>query len=315
MFDFQGVYDTQQGVYIPPTPGAPTSTPGGYAAVNDFTYHGDKTWYSLTPKYGLSYQFAPTLFGYASVSKGFDAGGFNNRASSLATALPYNQENVTTYEVGVKTDWLDHRLRVNLTGFYNDYQGLQQTASVISPVTNGLVSVRSNAGRAHTEGFELETVFQPIAGLRFTGNASYLKTRFDTFPNAGTTVVAGKTVVVGATGNQLPISPAWQLYGAVDYRIPVDLHGDLRIGGDITFETSYFSDVFNYAQARIPDQAYADVYANYTPKDSPWSFTLAVRNLADRLQFQSLTWGGTPNLWEGPVSPPRTVFFKIAYTH
>jgi iron complex outermembrane receptor protein len=313
VFNFQGVYDTLAGVYIPPVVGAPTSTLGGYAAVNDFTYQGNKTWYSLTPKYGLSYQFAPTIFSYASVSKGFDAGGFNNRASSLATALPYNQENVTTYEVGLKTDWLAHRLRVNLTGFYNDYQGLQTTASVISPVTNSLVSVRSNAGKAHTEGFELETALQPIEGLKLTGNASYLSTRFDSFPNAGTSVVAGKTVVVGATGNQLPFSPGWQLYGAIDYRIPVDLHGDVRIGADITYETSYFSDVFNYAQGKVSDQGFADAYVSYAPKNSPWSFTLTARNLANRLALQSITWGGTPNLWEGPVNPPRTVFFKIAY--
>jgi hypothetical protein len=39
------------------------------------------------------------------------------------------------------------------------------------------------------------------------------------------------------------------------------------------------------------------------------------RNLANRLALQTITWGGTPNLWEGPVNPPRTVFFKIAYAH
>jgi iron complex outermembrane receptor protein len=315
VFNFQGVYDTLAGVYIPPVVGASTATPGGYAAANDFTYQGAKTWYSLTPKYGLSYQLQPTIFGYASVSKGFDAGGFNNRASSLATALPYNQENVTTYEAGLKTDWLEHRLRINLTGFYNDYQGLQQTASVISPVTNGLVSVRSNAGAAHTEGFELETALQPTDGLKLTANASYLSTRFDSFPNAGSSVVNGKTVVVGATGNQLPFSPVWQLYGAADYRIPIQGRGDLRIGADITYETCYFSDVFNYAQGKVSDQGFADAYVSFAPKHSPWLFTLTARNLANRLALQSITWGGTPNLWEGPVNPPRTVFFKIAYAH
>jgi iron complex outermembrane receptor protein len=314
-FGFQGVYDTFTGLPIPPTPGAPASTPGGFAAANNFVYQGSKTWDSLTPKYGLSYQFAPTVFGYASVSKGFDAGGFNNRASSLATALPYNQEVVQTYEAGLKTEWFERRLRANVAVFYNDYTGLQQTASVISPVTNGLVSVRSNAGHAHTEGFELETALQPIDGLRFTANASYLSTRFDSFPNAGTGVVNGQTVIVGATGNQLPFSPAWQLFGAVDYKIPVNLPGELRIGADVTYETSYFSDVFNYAQGQVPSQSYVDGFISYAPRDSHWTFTLTGRNLADKLALQSITWGGTPNLWEGPVNPPRTLFFKIAYAH
>jgi iron complex outermembrane receptor protein len=312
-FDFDGVYDFLSGAPITPTPGAPTSTPGGYAATNNFTYVGQKTWYSLTPKYVLSYQFTPGAFGYASLSEGFDAGGFNNRASSLATALPYDQENVTTYELGLKTDWLDHRLRLNGTLFYNAYTGLQETASVISPVTNAYVSVRSNANRAHTEGFELESNARPISDLKLTASVSYLQTRFDSFPNAGSTVVGGHTVLLGATGNQLPLSPKWQLYGAVDYRLPLDLPGEAHIGADITYESSYFSDIFNYRQGQVPNQGYADAFISYAPANSPWRFTLTGRNLANRIAYQSISWGGTPNLWEGPVSPPRTIFFKISY--
>ncbi len=312
-FNFQGVYDNFVGVPLPVTPGAPTSTPEGYAATNDFTYIDGKSWSSFTPKFGLSYSVAPDAFGYASVSEGFDAGGFNNRASSLATALPYNQENVTTYEIGLKTEWFSHRLRLDATGFYNDYTGLQETASVPSPITGGYVSVRSNASRAHTEGFELETAAQPIDGLSLTANASYLVTRFDSFANAAATVVGGQPVLISATGNQLPFSPHWQLYGAASYRLPLDLRGDLRIGADVTYETSYFSDVFNYVQGRIPDQGFVDGFISYAPAHSRWTFTLTGRNLADRLTYQSLTWGGTPNLWEGPMNPPRTIFFKAAF--
>ena len=313
-FNFAGIYDDLSGNPLPVTPGAPTSTAGGYAAANNFVYHGKKTWRSFTPKVGLSYQLTPSIFGYASVSRGFGAGGFNNRASSLATALPYDQEKVTTYEAGVKTDWFGHRLRFNATAFYNDYRDLQQTASVISPVTNGLVSVRSNAGKAHTEGFELELNAEPVKGLTLTGNASYLKTRFDSFANAGTSVVNGRSVLVGATGNKLPFAPRWQLFGGGSYLIPADLHGKVRIGADISYETSYFSDVFNYAQGRVSAQSFVDAYISYTPPGDHWTFSLTGKNLADNIHYQSITWGGTPNLWYGPVSPPRTVFFKIAYS-
>ena len=121
-------------------------------------------------------------------------------------------------------------------------------------------------------------------------------------------------MVVGATGNQLPFSPAWQLSGGGAYRLPLDVPGDIRLGGDITYETSYFSDVFNYAQGRVSPQAFINGFVSYTPPSSHWSFSLTGRNLANRLAYQSITWGGTPNLWEGPVSPPRTLFFKISYT-
>ena len=313
-FDFAGIYDDFSGQPLPVTPGAPITTPGGYAAANNFTYEGAKTWRSFTPKIGLAYQFARGVFGYASVSRGFGAGGFNNRASSLATALPYGQEKVTTYEVGLKTDWFDHRLRFNATLFYNDYRDLQQTASVISPVTNGLVSVRSNAGKAHTEGFELEANTEPTRNLTFSGSASYLKTRYDRFDNAGTTVVNGRSVLVGATGNQLPFSPHWQLFARAGWKLPLAIPGDLRLGANISYETSYFSDVFNYAQGKVSAQSFVDASISYAPAGGHWTFSLTAKNLADHIHYQSITWGGTPNLWQGPVSPPRTIFFKVAYS-
>jgi len=310
-FQFQGVYDNFQGVQLTPSP---TNTATENAALkNNFSYSGNKTWYSFTPKYGLSYQFTPDIFAYGSIAEGFDAGGFNNRASSLPTALPYNQENVTTYEAGLKTDWLDHRLRLNGTVFYNDYTGLQETASVISPVTGGLVSVRSNVNSAHSDGFELESVAEPVDGLTLTGNASYLWSRFDSFPNPGTSVNTG--TVVSATGNQLPFAPRWQVYGAANYEVPLNVPGQITVGSDISYETSYYSDVFNYGQGEIHPQAFVDAFASYQLPNKHWTAIVTGQNLTNRLSYQSLSWGGTPNSWEGPVNPPRTVFFKLAYTY
>ncbi len=310
-FQFQGVYDNFQGIQL--TPSSTNTATENAALKNNFSYSGNKTWYSFTPKYGLSYQFTPGIFAYGSIAEGFDAGGFNNRASSLPTALPYNQENVTTYEAGIKTDWLNHRLRLNGTLFYNDYTGLQETASVISPVTGGLVTVRSNVNSAHSDGFELESVAQPVDGLTLTGNASYLWSRFDSFPNPGTSVNTG--TVVSATGNQLPFAPRWQLYGAANYQIPLDIPGQITFGSDISYETSYYSDVFNYGQGEIHPQAFVDAFASYQLPNKHWTAIITGQNLTNRVSYQSLSWSGTPNLWEGPVNPPRTVFFKLAYTY
>ncbi len=311
-FNFQGVYDNFQGV--PLVAGSPTNTATENTALKgNFKYAGDKTWYSFTPKYGLSYQFTPGIFAYGSIAEGFDAGGFNNRAATLVQALPYNQEKVTTYEAGLKTDWLDHRLRLNGTLFYNAYTGLQETATVPSGAGGALVSVRSNVNAAHSDGFELESVAQPVDGLTLTGNASYLWSRFDSFPNPGTSVNTG--LAANATGNQLPFAPRWQLYGAANYEVPLNIPGQVTLGSDISYETSYFSDVFNYGQAEIHPQAFVDAFASYQLPNRHWTAIITGQNLTNRVSYQSLTWGGTPNLYEGPVNPPRTVFFKLAYTY
>ncbi len=297
-FTFEGVQDDFSGQPLPPTNAATGA---------DFSYVGSKNWYSFTPKYGVQYKFAGGIFGYASVSKGFRAGGFNNRAVSLATALPYNEENVTTYETGVKTDWFDNRLRANLTVFYNDYQNLQQTSTIISPVNDTPVSVRTTAGSAHTEGFEFETVVEPIGGLQWTNNASYLDTRYDRFLSAG-------GPGVNATGNQLPFSPRWSLYSQLAYELPLHIPGIVRVGADEAYQTSYMSDVLNRPQNVIGPQAYADAFVSYAAPGGHWVVSLTGHNLADRRDWQSLSYAGSKNSWEGQVSSPRTVFFKIGYT-
>jgi len=297
-FAFDGVEDDFDGNPLP------AANP---ATAADFTYLGSKDWYSFTPKYGLQYQFADGLFGYASISKGFRAGGFNNRAVSLASALPYNEENVRTYETGLKSDWWNNRVRANLTIFYNDYQNLQQTATVISPVNDTPVSVRTNAGSAHTEGGEFETVVEPVEDLRWTNNVSYLDTRYDSFLNAG-----GEGV--NATGNQLPFAPRWAFYSQADYTLSLPVPGRTRLGVDTSYQTSYFSDVLNRPQNKIGSQFYFDTFLSYTAPAGHWTASLTGHNLGDRRYFQSLSFAGSKNSWEGPVSAPRTVFFKITYT-
>ena len=85
-----------------------------------------KRWNSLDPKVVLSYTPRTNLLLYASYSKGFKSGGFNLGGLQA----PFNPEKITDYEVGIKADWLDKRLRTNVSGFWYDYTDLQ--ASVIN---------------------------------------------------------------------------------------------------------------------------------------------------------------------------------------
>ncbi len=69
------------------------------------------------PKVGLQYQFTPDLMTYAQYSTGYKAGGFNTRPVTSAQATTFNPETLTAYEVGLKSQWFDRRLRANLAGF------------------------------------------------------------------------------------------------------------------------------------------------------------------------------------------------------
>ncbi len=116
---------------------------------------------------------------------------------------------------------------------------------------------------------------------------------------------------MNATGNQLPFSPRWTFYSQGDDALPIP--GTVRVGADVSYQTAYFSDVLNRPQNTIGSQVYIDAFVSYAAPGGHWVASLTGHNLADRRYFQSLSYAGSKNSWEGPVSPPRTVFVKITY--
>jgi iron complex outermembrane receptor protein len=277
-----------------------------------------KTWRSFTPKAGLSYQISPTIFIFANYAKGFDAGGFNNRALSLATALPYDPETVNTFEGGLKTDWFDRSLRVNVTGFYNDYKNLQTAVSAFSPISGTFVSTRGNAPSAHTTGFELETSAQPTSQLSLGFNVTFLQTRYDDYAAPA----LGTVPAYNYTGKQFPGQPKWQYFASATWEQPIDGHGAVRLGASANWQTGYFSDQLNNPQYRIGAKHFVNAFIAYQTADKRWDFTLTARNIGNELYFSTVApigaaikagpYAGTL-LLQGAQNPPRTIFFKVGY--
>ncbi|BBD99966.1 TonB-dependent receptor [Sphingobium amiense] len=330
-FDFQGVNYDLDGNPIDPTlypqvrTGGAIPTLGVNVAASqvNFTNAGvlnRKTWHAFTPKAGLSYQVTPAIFLFANYSRGFDAGGFNNRALNVATALPYAPETVDTFEGGFKSDWFDSRLRINLTGFYNDYKNLQTSVSAFSPISGTYVSTRGNAPSAHTQGFELETSAQPVDNLSLAFNVTYLKTRFDDY----SAPALGTIPAYNYTGKAFSGQPEWQYFASADYGIPISGVGTIKLGGSVNWQTSYFSDLLNSPQYRIGDKHFVNGFVGFTTADGRWDFTLTARNIGNAFYFSTLTPVGTPlragpfagtQLVQGAQNAPRTVFFKVAYKY
>jgi len=330
-FDFQGVNDDLDGNPIDPARYPQVLTGGAIPALgvnvaptqvnfDNAAVLNRRTWRAFTPKVGVSFQATPAIFLFASYAKGFDAGGFNNRALNLATALPYEPETVKTFEAGVKSEWFDRHLRLNVTGFYNDYKNLQTAVSAFSPISGTYVSTRGNAPAAHTEGFELESSAQPIDNLSLGFNVTYLKTRFDDY----SALALGTVPAYNYTGKEFSGQPQWQCFASADYAIPVGSAGTIKLGGSVNWQTSYYSDLLNSPQYRIGDKHFVNGFIGFTTADQRWDFTLTGRNIGNEFYFSTLSPVGTPlragpyagtQLVQGPQNAPRTVFFKVAYRY
>ncbi|HWU02596.1 MAG TPA: TonB-dependent receptor, partial [Novosphingobium sp.] len=113
-----------------------------------------KGWVS---KFNASYQFNRDLMVYASAAKGFRPGGANN-VPGLGTALvAFQPDSLWNYEVGVKSQWLDRKVTLNVALFQIDWSNLQVSATS----ANGAFSFITNAGSARIRGAEVEMVVRP----------------------------------------------------------------------------------------------------------------------------------------------------------
>lgn len=105
---------------------------------------------------------------YAKIATGYVAGG-------VLSGIPYDPETLTSYELGLKAQWLDNRVRTNVALFYNDYKDLQ-TQSFL----NGRQQF-NNAGEATIKGFEAELDAVPVRGLTISANLSYSKVDYGSY--------------------------------------------------------------------------------------------------------------------------------------
>ncbi|KPC55029.1 TonB-dependent receptor [Amantichitinum ursilacus] len=270
----------------------------------DFQTSDNHRWSSFTPKIGVDYQWTPVINQYAYIARGFKAGGYDNRApSALAATTPFSPETVTTYETGVKSDWLNRKLRVNADVFYNDYSDLQATA--LDPSTG--VSQRFNAAGAHTWGVELETSARPVTGLSISANVAYLHAVYDDFVNAGG---AG----TNAAGKDLTYSPTWNASAAIGYVLPISsLPGAWKVNADIQFQTSSYANPMNTDPFKIPTQKFINANTSYTSADGHWVTTFSVSNLLNDafVQSASYTPGTTANY--ANYNAPRTFLLSEQY--
>lgn len=116
----------------------------------------EQSWSKFTPRLGIEYQASEDMMLFASFSQGFKSGTFNPRATTAEPAA--NPEDVDSFEIGMKSEWLDNRLRANVTLFSLDHQD-RQYISVLPGATAADLNQRlGNIGQSEATGAELSLI-------------------------------------------------------------------------------------------------------------------------------------------------------------
>ncbi len=140
---------------------------------------GKESWTELTPRISFDYDLTEDILAYASWSRGFRSGGWNGRATTPTSIGPYDPETVDNYELGVRADLFDQRLRLNATFFHAKYDDKQE--SQIYAFGQATETIVDNAARAYINGIEIESQYQVTDYLQLRANFGWVKGRYDVF--------------------------------------------------------------------------------------------------------------------------------------
>ena len=152
------------------------------AAKGNFNDPFRKSWSEFTPKVGLRFKVNEDLMVYGLFTRGFRAGGFSGRANTYeAMSTPYDPEKVDNFEVGMKSEWLDNRLRVNLSAYLMKYKDKQEELSVPLTTGTGQQTLVLNSSKADIKGAELEIDALLAPGFRVAGSLGLLDAKYKDF--------------------------------------------------------------------------------------------------------------------------------------
>ncbi len=162
-------------------------TPSGVVAAD---FEDSITFNNVSPKISVDYRWDDDTLVYGLITRGFKSGGFNIRAQATAvprSRLPFDDEKVTSFEVGVKNAFLDDSVFLNLAYFYNDYEDIQLSVFTVVPGSNPptFFGDFANAGEGTVTGVEAEYAIQFTDRFSIQGNVSWLDAEYDTFISSG----------------------------------------------------------------------------------------------------------------------------------
>jgi iron complex outermembrane receptor protein len=257
----------------------------------------ERTFDNVTGKVELDYKVGRDSLLYASWNRGAKGGGWSAPVGGVVNpaALPYAEETLTSYEMGVKLTFLGGRARLNSAVFYYDYDNYQGFFA------QGLTSIVENV-QARVKGGELELAWAPVRGANFQLGVSNLET-----------VARGVPLPAGQiTDTEMPQAPKWSVNAAASYEWRIGT-GRVGLEADAKWNGNQYMELENAPADFEPAHVVANTRISYSTPGDRFEIAGWVRNLTDRwyrvyaLDISSL--GFMQNVY----GPPRTYGATVTY--
>lgn len=240
-----------------------------------------------------NYQISPDLMVYGRASKGQKSGGFN---ASVQTGFlnPFNPESLIQYEVGLKSEFWDDRVRLNADVYTGTYDNLQR--QLIRFIKGAPSVIASNAGSATIKGSEVEVEAIPFEHLTIQANGGYTDAKYKVWHFVDP--VTGS--VEDLTRNKFANVPKYTYSLSATYEIPME-EGTLLSTLTYDGRSSYFLSPENLPEFQQSGYGLLSARIAFTTSDGKWEVAVSGSNLTNKY-YQ--TFGSVYPLPTGPLMVP-----------
>jgi len=236
-----------------------------YSDSEQLVFTPDETFWG--GRIAAKYRVNDTTMAYASVARGYKAGGFNTDGTLDADLRQFDEEFLIEYELGVKSRLLEDKLHLKAAVFHDDRSDQQVKSSTGRIRENGsteFIDFIGNAATGTNNGVEFEAVWYPTESLSFTSNFGVLDATFDSFINSENQDLAGRDQAH---------APGYMAHLAANYS-----KGSWSVSVSIDAKDAfYFSDSHD-----VQSEAYEILNTNIGYSGENWRLSLWGRNLTDQ---------------------------------
>ena len=229
---------------------------------------------NFSGKIGLDYKLADGNLLYASVSRGYRAPSFNAQAffdpSELSVA---KSEQVTSYEVGAKTQFWDRRITLNVAGFYYDYKNQQ----FINVDPSSAAQTLLNIPKSRIYGGEVELTVRAADMLTMRAGLGVLSAR----------IKQGTVSGVDVGGNRLSNAPSLTLNGGIDWTVAQGGFGSLSFHPEVAYQSSQYFEVVNIPRLKQKGYALLSGHIDWESANGRFNASLWAKNLTKKFYFTS----------------------------
>jgi iron complex outermembrane receptor protein len=266
-----------------------THTFGEVPVVDDIDKN--KTFTKILPKFAIDYKFSEHIMAYGNYAIGYKAGGYSYAVDDPELS-EFAPETNNAFEVGLKSEFPEMGLRVNLAAFYSLIEDYQDRVQVTQTTV-----IQANASSMKAYGVELESAYEFIPDWSLIANFGYLDAKYGDYPDPLNNI--------NYDGNKVTMIPEYELGTILQYRS--SLTGFM---GQLEFR--YLGKSYLNRANTIKQSSYPLANLKFGYETEQWDVYLSVENLTNKEYFVNAL--ESPRLGNiGSVGPSRNIFLSGSF--